>query len=121
MVDRRAVLKALPLAASAAMTNLEVLADNQARDLQLTLEPPVTTPLRPLQDATLHIAGDGWQQSMIVVLDGAGREYIRSKASSSFTFTIGGALGRQTVRLLDKNGAVSAGTGLHRRLLYGIE
>jgi hypothetical protein len=110
-VDRRAVLKALPLAASAAMTNLEVLADSQPRDLQLTLAPPVTTPLRPLQDATLHIAGDGWQNSMIVVLDGAGREYIRSKASSPFTFTIGGALGRQNARLLDTNGALAAETG----------
>jgi hypothetical protein len=109
-VDRRAVLKALPLAASAALANPEILAESQPRYLQLTLEPARTTPLRPLQDATLHIAGDGWQNSTIAVLDGSGHEYIRSKASSPFTFTIGGALGRQTAHLLDTNGTTAAET-----------
>jgi hypothetical protein len=90
IVDRRNVLKALPLAASAALTNPLSFAGPQARAVPLTLEPAGTTTLRPLQEATLHIAGDGWQNAIVVVADGAGREYVRRKASSAFTFTIGG-------------------------------
>ena len=101
IVDRRHVLKALPLAASAALTNPSAFAEPQARAVQLTIEPAATTSLRPLQEATLHIADDGWHNAVVVVLDGAGREYVRKKAISVFPFTIGGALGRQIVRVLD--------------------
>ena len=110
-MDRRHVLKALPLAASAALTNPSAFAEPHVRAVQLTIEPAATTSLRPLQEATLHIADDGWHNAIVVVLDGAGREYVRSKASSAFTFTIGGALGRQTARLLDSNGAIAGEAG----------
>jgi hypothetical protein len=106
IVDRRNVLKALPLAASAALTNPLSFAEPLAR-VPLTLEPAGTTSFRPLQNATLHIAGDGWQNAIFVVADGAGREYVRGKASSAFSFTIGGALGRQTARLLDSHGVIA--------------
>ncbi len=111
IVDRRNVLKALPLAASAALTNPLSFAGPQARAVPLTLEPAGSTTLRPLQEATLHIAGDGWQDAIVVVADGAGREYVRRKASNAFTFTIGGALGRQTARLLDSHGVIAGEAG----------
>jgi hypothetical protein len=111
IVDRRNLLKALPLAASAALTNPLSFAGPQARAVPLTLEPAGTTTLRPLQEATLHIAGDGWQNAIVVVADGAGREYVRRKASNAFTFTIGGALGRQTARLLDSHGVIAGEAG----------
>jgi hypothetical protein len=106
-VNRREVLKALPFATTAALSNPAGLAEAQAKAVQLTLEPAGTPSLRPLQNATLHIAGDGWKNATIVVLDGAGRAYVRRKASSAVNFTIGGALGRQTARLLDSNGATA--------------
>jgi hypothetical protein len=111
IVDRRNVLKALSCAASAALPVPFASAESQAGTVQLTLQPAGVPSLRPLQDATLHIAGDGWQNATVVVLDGAGREYVRGKASGAFPFTIGGALGRQTARLLDAHGAVAGEAG----------
>jgi hypothetical protein len=110
-VNRREVLKALPFATSAALSNPSGLAEARAKTVQLTLEPTGTGSLRPLQNATLHIAGDGWQNATVVVLDGAGREYVRGQANGAFLFTVGGALGRQTARLLDAHGAVAAEAG----------
>ena len=40
----------------------------------------------------------------IVVKDGAGREYVRMNASPSLDFIAGGASGKQTILLIDKNG-----------------
>ncbi len=111
VVDRRNVLKAISLTASAALTNPTGFAEAQVRSVQLTLEPAGTPSLLPLQEATVHIPGDSWQHATVVVTDGAGREYIRRKASSAVTFTIGGGLGRQTARLLDSNGAIAGETG----------
>jgi hypothetical protein len=110
IVNRREVLKALPFATSAALSNPSGLAEAQAKIVELTLEPAGTGSLSPLQNATLHIAGDGWQNATVVVLDGSGREYLRRKASSASTFTVGGALGRQTARLLDTSGAIAGET-----------
>ncbi len=81
----------------------------QASNIPLTLEPAGTPSLLPLQKAALHIAGSGWEGSTITILDGAGREYAREKVDgNSFTFVIGGALGRHTARLADRHGAISA-------------
>jgi len=40
----------------------------------------------------------------IAVTDGAGREYFRAGAAPEVTFAVGGALGTQTVRVLDEGG-----------------
>ena len=109
-MDRRDVLKALPWAASAALTNPSGFADSGARSLQLSIQPAGVPSLRPLQDATLHIAGNPEHSAVVVVLDGAGREYFRRNVSSTVNFTIGGALGRQTVRVIDASGAIAAET-----------
>src|ERR1035437_5592482 len=106
IVDRRNLLKALPVVATAALTNPSILAAPQASSVKLTLEPAGTPSFRPLQEATLHIAGRGWENGTIVVVDGAGREYLREKANTAFKFKIGGALGKQTARVLDKSGAI---------------
>ena len=109
IVDRRNILKALPVAASAALANPSLFATPQASRIKLTLEPTLESlsspSFRPLQAATLHTAGSGWENATVVVVDGAGREYMRERASSTFKFTIGGALGRQTARVLNQSGA----------------
>lgn len=107
-MDRRDILKILPAAASAVVNSPSLLAASQTSNVKLVLEPANAVSLRPLQNVTLHISGTGWEGGTIVLSDGAGREYRREKANLTVTFTIGCALGRQTVRLLDKNGAVSA-------------
>jgi hypothetical protein len=109
-MDRRNLLKALPVAASAALASPSLLAVPQTGSVKLNLEPAGATSFRPLQEATLHISGSGWENGAngtIILIDGAGREYLRQKASSAFTFAVGGALGRQTARLLDRNGAIA--------------
>lgn len=107
-LDRRNLLKLLPVAASATLTGQSLQAAPLARNLTLTLEPAGLHSYRPLQAATLRVTGSGWEGGTIVLLDGAGREYLRGKASGSFPFTIGGALGTQTARLLDERGAIAA-------------
>ncbi len=62
------------------------------------VESPLNEPLAPLGLATVtgrHAAGT-W-----VVRDGQGREYVRRRGKTPFVFTVGGALGRHEVRLLD--------------------
>ena len=107
-MDRRNLLKALPVAASAALASPAILAVSQNSNVTLSLETAGVASFRPLQKATLHIAGSGWENGNIVLVDGAGREYLRAKTSKTLTFTIGGALGRQSARLLDGNGAIAA-------------
>ena len=106
-MERRRLLKYLPVAATAAMANPSVLAPAQTPRAQLTLETVATPSLRPLQEAKLHLAGEGWKGLSIVVVDGAGREYYRTEAAANISFLIGGALGRQTALLLEKNGAIA--------------
>jgi hypothetical protein len=108
IVDRRILLKTLPLAATAAASNPALLAAPRDSSVKLTLEPSGAECFRPLQKATLHIEGRGWENGAVVVFDGAGREYLHEKASSVFTFAIGGGLGRQTARLLDSKGTLAA-------------
>jgi hypothetical protein len=106
--DRRSLLKMLPVAASAALAGPTLLAEPQAGTVTLKIEPSAGTPFRPLQRVTLQVVGKGWENGNIVLLDGAGREYLREKAQSALQFAIGGALGRQTARLLDEHGAIAA-------------
>lgn len=110
-MDRRKILKSLPLAASAALADPYLPAAAEGRRFQLTLEPAGAAPLRPLQRAALHLSGNGMEGASLVVLDGAGRSYFNTKASGIMPFTIGGALGHQSARVVDKNGAVAAEIG----------
>ena len=107
-MDRRKILKTLSVAASAAFANSPVLTASESRNVQLMLEPSGTTPVKPLQEMTVHLSGSGWDGCFLVVLDGAGQEYQRAKATEKFTFVTGGALGRQNVRLIEKNGTVAS-------------
>ena len=134
ILDRRNVLKLLPAAASAALAAPSLPAQPQARNGKLSIEPAGAPTFSPLQQAVLHIAGSGLETGTIVLLDGAGREYLRAKASRVFPFIIGGALGRQTARLLDPQGAIAAELeftvdcstdlsdegGLYRSLMHSI-
>ena len=105
-MDRRNLLKTLPFAASSVLASPSTFAQPTNAPVPLTLEPDGTTPLRPLQDVTLHIPGDRWQDCVVIVLDGAGREYFRQPATNTLSFKAGGALGRHTVRLLNREQAV---------------
>ncbi|MGD0731196.1 MAG: hypothetical protein ABR956_08025 [Terracidiphilus sp.] len=106
ILDRRNMLKILPAAASVAVASPSLLAQTKKRSAQLHLEPAGVSSFSPLQQVTLHVAGDSLTGT-VVLLDGAGREYLRKKASAAFPFTIGGALGWQTARLLDEQGAIA--------------
>jgi hypothetical protein len=109
-VDRRHLLKVLPVAVSAAVVNPSMAATPGILNVALTLDATVESHYRPLQKATLHIAGSGWQESELVLSDGMGREYLRTRPATPFPFVIGGALGRQSLKLLDTNGGVLAET-----------
>ena len=106
--DRRNLLKTLPVAASAVLAQPSLLAKAQNRSVELKIEPAGIECFSPLQQASLHLAGSGWEGGKIVLRDGAGSEYLRGAASGVFPFTIGGALGRQTARLLDQHDVLIA-------------
>src|SRR6201996_1858840 len=106
LLDRRKVLKTLSVAVSAAFTNPPVLAASGSRNVQLILEPSEITPVRPLQEMTALLSGSGWDGCVFVVFDGAGRGYQHAKATERFSFVVGGALGRHSVRLVEEDGAV---------------
>jgi len=108
MVDRRKILKSLPLAASAALASPSNLAIAEKQEFQLSIEPSMDAPFRPLQQAILHLTGNGCGDTSLIVQDGEGREYYRAQAASHMPFTIGGALGRQLARIIRKNGSVAA-------------
>jgi len=95
------------MAASAALAWPSLQAQPQLQTASLRIEPADVMSFLPLQQAILHITGSGWENGTIILLDGAGHEYLREKARSDFPFTIGGALGRQTARLLDQQGAIA--------------
>jgi hypothetical protein len=106
--DRRHPLKTLPVAASVALAWPSAQAKSQTGSATLSLEPAPVTPFRPLEQATLRINCAGSERGTVVLLDGAGHEYLRVKAADKLLFTIGGALGRQVARLLDEHGAIAA-------------
>ncbi|MGO9336970.1 MAG: hypothetical protein ACLPY1_05620 [Terracidiphilus sp.] len=106
--DRRNLLKMLPVAASAALTSQSLRVESQTGHPKLSIEPAGDPFFRPLQKAILQISGSGWENGTLLILDGAGREYVREKAGGAIPFAIGGALGRQTARLVDERGAVAA-------------
>lgn len=100
-IDRRDLLKLLPVAVGGALADsAQVLASTA----QLRLEPNTGEPWKPLQGVEVH----GGETGTFVVVDAAGNEYIRARASQPFRFRIGGALGIHTVTLLDVSGEPSA-------------
>lgn len=106
--NRRQLLKSLPLAASAALARPSLLGQSQTGSIKLTLEPADASLFQPLQQAILHISGRSAEETgTVLILDGAGREYVRGEERGIFPFTVGGALGRQTARLLDKHGSIA--------------
>ena len=105
--DRRELLKALPIAASAALTWPTTQAQSQAGTARMEIE-AANGPFLPLQMATLRIAGNNTESGTVVILDGAGREYLRGTPAPEFRFTIGGALGSHSARLLDAHHSVIA-------------
>ncbi|MEI6167981.1 MAG: hypothetical protein WCS52_12385 [bacterium] len=62
-------------------------------------ESPLNEPMTPLSRVTVT---GGCLSGTWTVRDGQGREYIRQKGKTPFRFTVGGALGRHEVRLLDE-------------------
>jgi hypothetical protein len=106
--DRRDLLKILPIAATAGLASPASQANPHAGNVTLRFEPTGRGRFFPLEKATVHVSGSGWEGGAILLLDGAGREYLRAKAAADFSFTVGGALGRHTARLEDENGAIVA-------------
>ena len=105
--NRRDLLKALPLAA-VTLANLPRVARAQTSGMSLVLEPTGVSSYRPLEKVTLHMADGESLTGTVVITDGAGREYFRKAAAGSVVFLAGGALGRQTARIEEENGAVIA-------------
>jgi hypothetical protein len=107
--DRRTLLKVLPMAASAGIA----IARGQSSAaveavVQLTVDAVEEGEKRPLETVKLHIpAGDATYKTLVVE-DGAAREYVRVPAAAEMSFIVGGALGRQTARLLDPDGRTAA-------------
>lgn len=81
-------------------------AASPAAVLKLDLEQPALV-ARPLQKIAVAASVPG----TLSILDGAGREYFRSSVETGASFLAGGALGRQTVRLLDASGVTTASAG----------
>jgi len=108
--NRRDLLKALPLVATAALATPRSIAQVQTATAALTLEPATESFYEPLQQVTVHVHASESFAGTLTVLDGDGREYVRAAASKSVQFTAGGALGRQAVQLKDAQGAVAGET-----------
>lgn len=104
-IDRRDILKALPIMAggAAASSPLSALPPSTPK-VSLHLEPAGRASYQPLQRLTLQGAHAG----TIEVLDGAGNRYLRETARDPFDFAVGGALGTHRVRLLAPEGREAA-------------
>jgi hypothetical protein len=83
----------------AAMSACTVSAATTPDPARFTLRDSVPT-VAPFDSLTLA----GVNGRTVVVTDGAGHEYVRSKASAGFAFAACGALGAHSVALLDKKG-----------------
>ena len=97
-MNRRSVLKLIPGAAGGAVL-LPSLAISTTSNLRI--DPPAGKSFRPLDEITLHGAVHG----TISVRDAAGNAYVRAAAADPFQFKAGGALGTQSINLLDANAA----------------
>lgn len=104
-IDRRDILKALPVMAGGALASspLPALAATAAH-VSLRIEPSGHDSYQPLQQLILRGALTG----TVEVIDGAGHPYLRTQARDPFTFTIGGALGTHHARLLAADGTTAA-------------
>jgi hypothetical protein len=107
-LERRNLLKFLPVAATVAMTDLSALAKAKTSGIRLTLDPPASSSFLPLQEIKVHLAGEGLAGHSVLVQDGAGLEYHRFKADAPVSFRVGGALGRQSVRVMDRQNSIAA-------------
>ncbi len=107
-MERRKLLKFLPVAASAAVVSPSVLSTAQSSNIEMELEGDATQSRLPLDQIKLHLAGSGLESYTISVFDGAGMQYHRGPAHALVGFEAGGALGRHTIRLLDKTDATIA-------------
>ena len=108
-MDRRALLKAMPMAATAGISLGRGQSIRSGVDsVSLSLDVGEGAVCRPLQVLTLRAAASSNPAATLVVLDGLGREYVRQPAGAEMKFTVGGALGRQTARLLGTHGETVA-------------
>ncbi len=103
-MDRRKMLKVLPAMAGGALAGPARLS---ASSVSIRLEPSGQESYRPLQE----ISVSGVESGTIEVADGEENRYLRSKAKDPFKFKIGGALGTQTVRVLDSEGKLIGSRG----------
>jgi len=112
--DRRTLLKALPIAASAGIAIARgqsgAAPDAAARIPVDVLEEGAR---RPLETVTLHIPAGDTANKVLVVQDGAGREYVRVPAAAEMSFVVGGALGRHTARVITPDGRTATETAFN--------
>lgn len=110
--DRRTLLKALPIAASA---GIAIARGQSSTAVDALVQAPVDVleegVRRPLQTVTLHIPASNATNKTLVVHDGAGREYLRLPVQAEMSFVVGGALGRHTARLLGPDGRTASEVG----------
>jgi hypothetical protein len=108
MIDRRSVLKLLPLVASSALAGDPLCAAALPTTATLRLKEESGHIFRPLDRTVLLISGEGWNNGNVVLRDGRGREYQRVRTSPTIVVTIGGALGQHRAILLDTHGMTLA-------------
>jgi hypothetical protein len=85
-------------------------------DLRLELDRPPAV-VQPLQAVTVRAPGPG----SVSVLDGRGREYVRVPATGRVTFMAGGAVGAQSVRVVDPTGKVGRSAAFRLEARTGIQ
>lgn len=100
-IDRRSVLKIIPVVAGRALAGSVPLFESIPR---LHIELPPGVACRPLDEIKLH----GAEHGTIVVEDGTGNVYVHEAARDPFSFKVAGALGMHTASLRDAHGAVIA-------------
>ncbi|MGB6828985.1 MAG: hypothetical protein WBE41_13140 [Terracidiphilus sp.] len=106
---RRTILKVLPMAASAGIAIARGQSGEPANStVELAFGAPQEGAVRPLEIVGLRTPAGEATNKTLVVQDGAGREYVRMPAAAEMSFAVGGALGRQTARLLGPDGRSAA-------------
>jgi hypothetical protein len=108
ILDRRNVLKLLPLAVSSALAGETMFAASPSATASLSFDKQKRHLFHPLDKETLLVSGEGWLGGFIVLHDGRGREYLRAPAEARVPVQIGGALGMQRATLLNVHGGSMA-------------